>query len=269
MIATFSNLFSSSFFRIAPTRPSIMSDGATKSAPARACDNACSLKISSVASFTTSPCLNHPAMPVVRVLAQAHVRNHQQIQFRFLDPFDRPLHHAIFRQRTRSPRIFASPAIRTESPRISPAIPLPGILPQSDPPTVGRLPGIELISFAHFRSGANEHRINKSRRVQPMFPHQIPQLLCAPQTPRPMQWKTHSGFAPAGNFVRSPENIPSKPQCTASTVVSSRHHHALHLCLAQRFLRYRPDCRKQRPPRKLQKFRHSPKHLPNGAQPTD
>ena len=40
--------------RIAPTRPSIMSDGATISAPARACDSASRTSSSSVASLSTS-----------------------------------------------------------------------------------------------------------------------------------------------------------------------------------------------------------------------
>jgi hypothetical protein len=43
----------SSAERIAATRPSIMSEGATMSAPAAAWTRACSARISTVASFTT------------------------------------------------------------------------------------------------------------------------------------------------------------------------------------------------------------------------
>ena len=39
--------------RIAPMRPSIMSEGATTSAPASACDTACFTSASTVTSFTT------------------------------------------------------------------------------------------------------------------------------------------------------------------------------------------------------------------------
>ena len=55
--------FSSSARRIAPTRPSIMSDGATMSAPARACESASRASSSSVASLSTSLPATTPQWP--------------------------------------------------------------------------------------------------------------------------------------------------------------------------------------------------------------
>src|SRR5439155_1287797 len=49
--------------RIAPTRPSIMSDGATMSAPARACASASFTSGSRLASFATSPFSTMPQCP--------------------------------------------------------------------------------------------------------------------------------------------------------------------------------------------------------------
>ncbi|CFN73064.1 Uncharacterised protein [Bordetella pertussis] len=45
--------WSSSAWRIAPMRPSIMSLGATMSTPAAACTRACLMRISTVGSFST------------------------------------------------------------------------------------------------------------------------------------------------------------------------------------------------------------------------
>ena len=51
---------SSNASRIAATRPSIMSDGATRSAPASACDTAVRASSSSVGSFFTRPSSTMP-----------------------------------------------------------------------------------------------------------------------------------------------------------------------------------------------------------------
>ena len=53
MICTLTKPFSSSAARMAPMRPSIMSDGATMSAPAAAWESACFTRISVVMSFCT------------------------------------------------------------------------------------------------------------------------------------------------------------------------------------------------------------------------
>ena len=63
MMGTFENPVRSSAFRIAPTRPSIMSEGATMSAPAFACDTALLARISSVASLSTSVPFRIPQWP--------------------------------------------------------------------------------------------------------------------------------------------------------------------------------------------------------------
>ena len=86
---------SSSAVRIAPTRPSIMSDGATMSAPARACESASRASSSSVASLSTSLPAHHAAMAVVGVLAHADVGDHGEPGHVLLDFANRALHLAL------------------------------------------------------------------------------------------------------------------------------------------------------------------------------
>ena len=62
-MATASKPCASSASRIAATRPSIMSEGATTSAPARACERAAAASRSRVGSFATSPFSTMPQWP--------------------------------------------------------------------------------------------------------------------------------------------------------------------------------------------------------------
>jgi hypothetical protein len=63
MIAVCVKPRSSSARRIAPTRPSIMSDGATTSAPAAACDSAACTRCTTVGSFRISSPSTMPQWP--------------------------------------------------------------------------------------------------------------------------------------------------------------------------------------------------------------
>jgi hypothetical protein len=63
---------------MAATRPSIMSDGATMSAPARAWETAVAASHSSVASLSTSPSDHLAAVAVAGVLAVADVGDDDQ-----------------------------------------------------------------------------------------------------------------------------------------------------------------------------------------------
>ena len=84
------------------TRPSIMSDGATMSAPARACVSASLASRSRVASLSTSPSAMHAAVAVVGVLAQADVGDHHQVGHRLLDRPHRLRHDAVVAIRLRA-----------------------------------------------------------------------------------------------------------------------------------------------------------------------
>ena len=95
MIATFSKPRSSSAWRIAPTRPSIMSDGATMSAPAAACDTAARTSCSTVGSFAISSSIDDAAVAVVGVLAQADVGDDEHVRHLALDRADRRLHRRL------------------------------------------------------------------------------------------------------------------------------------------------------------------------------
>ena len=87
-----------------PTRPSIMSDGATMSAPAAACDSAARASCSTVASLTISSPSSDAAVAVRRVLAQAHVGDDQQVRDLALERADGGLHRRLRDRRRRCPR---------------------------------------------------------------------------------------------------------------------------------------------------------------------
>ena len=99
------------------TRPSIMSDGATMSAPACTCSIAACASSGSVASLSTSPSrCDDPAMPVRRVLAQADVGDHDELRPRVLQRPHRPLHDPLRVVRLRAVLVLRTPAARTAAP---------------------------------------------------------------------------------------------------------------------------------------------------------
>ena len=92
------NPWRSSSRRIAATRPSIMSLGATMSAPASAWLNAVRASNGRVRSLATSPPVfpvHDTAMPVAHVFAQAHIGHHQQLRQFLLQQPHRLLHNAV------------------------------------------------------------------------------------------------------------------------------------------------------------------------------
>ena len=86
---------SGSAARIAPTRPSIMSLGATTSAPASTWLTAVRASSSSVSSFATSPSSSDAAVPVARVLAEADVGEQRQAGHLGPQRAQRALHDAV------------------------------------------------------------------------------------------------------------------------------------------------------------------------------
>ena len=75
-----------------PTRPSIMSEGATMSAPAAACDSAARASCSTVGSLSDLLADQDAAVAVRRVLAQADVGDDQQAGHLALERADGRLH---------------------------------------------------------------------------------------------------------------------------------------------------------------------------------
>ncbi len=97
------NPAASSALRIAATRPSIMSLGATISAPARACDTAAFASHSSVGSFSHFAIDHQPAVAVAGVLAIAHVRHDEQLGNFALERPDGLLHDSVARRKRPMP----------------------------------------------------------------------------------------------------------------------------------------------------------------------
>ena len=88
----------SSAFRIAATRPSIMSLGRTMSAPPRAWETARlgqPLRASCRCGHLVASTIYVTAMPVAGVLAVADIGHHQQLRYFRLHCANRPLHDAI------------------------------------------------------------------------------------------------------------------------------------------------------------------------------
>ena len=65
------------------------------SAPAFAWETAVSARTSRVASLSTSPLLEHPAVAVAHVLAEADIGDDENVGHLLLDPPDRPLDDAV------------------------------------------------------------------------------------------------------------------------------------------------------------------------------
>ena len=86
---------SSSWWRMAPTRPSIMSEGATMSAPASAWEIAVRASSSSGDVVVDLALADEAAVPVRRVLAEADVGDHHQVRMRLLQRAHRHLHDAL------------------------------------------------------------------------------------------------------------------------------------------------------------------------------
>ena len=80
---------------MAATRPSIMSLGATISAPARACETAALASHSSVGSFCDFAIHHQAAVAVAGVLAIANVGHHQELRDFALERAHGLLHDAI------------------------------------------------------------------------------------------------------------------------------------------------------------------------------
>ena len=96
MIGMSSKPSASSAARMAATRPSIMSLGATMSAPASACVTASLASSSSVTSLMTQPPSSRmPQWPWLGVLAHADVGDDVELGIVRLDRADRLLHDAV------------------------------------------------------------------------------------------------------------------------------------------------------------------------------
>ena len=95
MITVSVNPSSSSAPRMAATRPSIMSEGATMSAPASACADRHLGKQLEGDVVVDLAVLDHAAVAMVRILAQADVGDDDQLRRLVLDGLDGHLHRAF------------------------------------------------------------------------------------------------------------------------------------------------------------------------------
>src|SRR5213593_1293340 len=104
MIGVSVKLASSRASRIAPTRPSIMSDGATMSAPASACETDAREQLEG-RIVADAAALDDAAVTVTRVLAEAHVGDDQEVGHDVLHGADRLLDDAVLGVRLGAARV--------------------------------------------------------------------------------------------------------------------------------------------------------------------
>src|SRR5260370_8753741 len=159
-------------------------------------------------------------MSVVRILAKAHVRNHEKFQFCFANRFNRPLHHALFAEGTGAVRVVGFGKPKKYDSRNPEQLHFAALFHNL-------INGL-LIDAGHgadfladFRPRAHEHRIDKTRRSKTRLSNQATQRLAPPQTPRPMSGKTHTLFAPAFSCFAAPAKCFSSASITAAAVVSA------------------------------------------------
>ena len=172
-----------------------MSEGATMSAPARACESASSASSSSVGSLATSPFSITPQWPW---LVYSH-RQTSVITTRFsfarANRFDGALHRAGRRPGLGAALIFVLGDAEQNDRRECPALRLRGTPRQTCPSDCWATPGIEAISIAHAAARAHKHRIDEAVRREARFAHHAADRFAAPQPPRALDRKTHPALA--------------------------------------------------------------------------
>ncbi len=172
MIATSQWPPASSASRIAPTRPSIMSDGAMMSAPACACTSACSTSTGDgVVIDDAAAVIDQPVVAMRRVGIERDVGQHADLRHRILDGADRAADEIVGVERFPArPRCAATPACWGTAPRREcRASPRPRARSGDavDGPTADPAQGLDRLLAA--RPFADEHRQDEVARMQAML----------------------------------------------------------------------------------------------------
>jgi hypothetical protein len=170
--------------RMRATRPSIMSEGATMSAPASACETAIR-PAASASRRCRPPPLDHAAVPVRGVLAEADVGDHQQLGQLGASA---PAPPAAPRHRRRSPEVPSSsfaPGCRRGARRGSPARSASRASRAARPPRSAPLPASSRRG-AHPLALGDEEGEDQVGGGHLRLPHQAPHTRGAAQAPRPV-----------------------------------------------------------------------------------
>ena len=186
-----------------------MSDGATISAPARACDSASAASSSSVGSFATSPFSITPQCPWLGVFAQANVGNHHQLQLRPSNRLDRALHHPGRRRKPPTALILVLRNAEQNHRRNAQRFHFPALLDN----LVRRL----LVHarhradlFAHAAARAHKHRVHEAPRREPRLAHHAANRFAC-------------GAAAAGAGPESIRDLPFRRALQRQNVVPAPH----------------------------------------------
>ena len=201
MIGVSARPSSSSAARIAPTRPSIMSLGATTSAPARAWLTAVRASSSSEASLSTVPSSpQQAAVAVARVLAEAHVGDDEQVGVRVLDRARGELDDALVVPRPGALLVLVRRDAEQRAPRAGRSAARLARLAHGLVEIDSRsTPGIASIGLRPLEAGLDEHRQHEVGGLEARLAHQVAQRRRPAQTPQAGAGEGHAlSLPPSG-----------------------------------------------------------------------
>src|SRR5712692_7758915 len=156
---------------------------------------------------------------MVRVFAEANVRNDKKFQFCFANRFNGALDHTLGAEGTGAAWVLGFGQSEKNNAGNPERLHLAALLHN----LIDRLlidAGHGADFLAHLCARAHEHRIDEARGGKPRLSNKAAQRFVPPQTPRPMGGKTHALFAPACACFTVAAKCSSNASTTAAAVVS-------------------------------------------------
>src|SRR5271165_7458614 len=163
--------------------------------------------------------LNHTAMTVVGIFAQADVCNDQQLELRLANPLNGCLHHAVGWEGTSTAWILFFWQPEQNDAGDAKRFHLLALFHQLvDGLLVNPRHGADFLM--HLCSRAYEEGVNEPSGAEAGLSHESAQSLRTAQTPGTIARKTHSGFTPAGKPCCGFRKYSASAPRVAATVVS-------------------------------------------------
>src|SRR6266849_2181156 len=156
---------------------------------------------------------------MVRVFAEANVRNDKKFQFCFANRFNGALDHTLRAEGAGAAWVLGFGQSEKNDPGNPERLHLAALFQN----LIDRLlidAGHGAYFLAHLRARAHEHRVDEARGGKARLSNKSAKRFVPPQTPRPMSGKTHAIFAPACACFTIAAKCSSNASTTAAAVVS-------------------------------------------------
>src|SRR6266849_4141702 len=156
---------------------------------------------------------------MVRVFAEANVRNDKKFQFCFANRFNGALDHTLGAEGTGAAWVLGFGQSEKNNAGNSQRLHLAALLHN----LIDRLlmdAGHGVDFQAHLYARAHEHRIDEARCSKARLSNKAAQRFVPPQTPRPLGRETHALFAPACACFTVAAKCSSNASTTAAAVMS-------------------------------------------------